>query len=90
VERGEIEIAKMRGINIERARYEYLIDQKYHGVGLVALPTRPGATNVPKDRVITSIAGLDEMLHGELLKTSITRMSPHDKRVVPFEITGTD
>jgi circadian clock protein KaiC len=71
-ERREIEIAKMRGSRIERATYEYLIDERYHGVELVALPTRSPATNVPKEKMRTGIAGLDQMLHGGLLKASVT------------------
>jgi circadian clock protein KaiC len=68
----EIEIAKMRGSRIERATYQYLIDERYHGVELIALPTRPPATNVPKEKMRTGIAGLDQMLHGGLLKASMT------------------
>ena len=71
-ERREIEIAKMRGSRIERATYEYLIDERYHGVGLVVLPTRPPSTNAPKEKVRTGIAGLDQMLHGGLLRTTVT------------------
>ena len=71
-ERREIEIPKMRGSRIERATYEYLIDERYHGVGLVALPTRPPATNLPKEKVKTGIAGLDQMLHGGLLRSTVT------------------
>lgn len=68
----EIEIAKMRGSRIERATYEYLIDERYHGVGIVALPTRPPAVKLTDDKLRTGIAGLDQMLHGGLLRTTVT------------------
>ncbi len=71
-ERRELEIPKMRGSRIERATYEYLIDERYHGIELVVLPTRLPATDLSNERMKTGIAGLDQMLHGGLLRNTVT------------------
>jgi circadian clock protein KaiC len=72
VERRQLEIVKMRGVPIERASFEYLIDEKSGGIDIITLPTRSTAEHAPNERVATGISGLDAMLRGGVYKNSIT------------------
>jgi circadian clock protein KaiC len=72
IERRQLEIVKMRGVPIERASFEYLIDEKSGGIDIITLPIRSTAEHASNDRVATGISGLDAMLHGGVYRGSIT------------------
>jgi circadian clock protein KaiC len=71
-EKKELEVAKMRGTNIERPTFEYLIDEKYGGISLIMLPFKAAIDTAPKDKLRSGIEELDKMLFGGFLRDSIT------------------
>jgi circadian clock protein KaiC len=60
-EKRELVIAKMRGTPLDRASFEYLIDKKYGGVGLVVLPKRVEMPDASEKKLSTGVEGLDKM-----------------------------
>ncbi len=71
-EKRELVIAKMRGTPLDRASFEYLIDKKYDGVGLVILPKRVEMPDASEKKLPTGVEGLDKMVHGGVFKGSVT------------------
>ncbi len=72
VERRTLNVAKMRGVSLGRSTFEYLIDERYNGLGIIALPAKAGAMTAPEDRLSSGVEGLDKMLHGGVYRDSIT------------------
>lgn len=72
IERREMNILKMRGTAIDQSSFEYLIDEKYGGVGIILLPKRPNIDTVSTEKLGTGVEGLDKMLYGGLFKGSLT------------------
>lgn len=72
IERREMDILKMRGTAVDQASFEYLIDERYGGVGIILLPKRPAIDTVPTEKLSTGIEGLDRMLYGGIYKGSLT------------------
>lgn len=71
-ERREMNIMKMRGTAIDQSTCDYLIDEKYGGIGIVVLPKRSLIETVPTEKLSTGIPGLDKMLYGGVYKGSVT------------------
>ena len=71
-ENRSLKIAKMRGTPLDRASFEYLIDKKYGGVGLVVLPKRIEMPTASEKKLSTGVEGLDKMVHGGVFKGSVT------------------
>jgi circadian clock protein KaiC len=71
-EKRELTIAKMRGTPLGRATFEYLIDEKYGGMGLVVLPKRVTMPTASGMRLTTGVEGLDKMMHGGVFRGSVT------------------
>jgi circadian clock protein KaiC len=71
-EKRELVIAKMRGTPLDRASFEYLIDKRYGGVGLVVLPKRVEIPVASEKKLSTGVEGLDKMVHGGVFKGSVT------------------
>ena len=65
-------IAKMRGTPLDRASFEYLIDEKYGGIGPIVLPKRADILSSPTEKFSTGVEGLDKLLHGGVFKGSVT------------------
>lgn len=65
-------ILKMRGTAVDQSSFEYLIDERYGGVGIILLPRRPAIDTVPTEKLSTGIEGLDRMLYGGIYKGSLT------------------
>ena len=59
-----LDIVKMRGIPVERSVFEYLIDKRYGGIGLIMLPTKATSELTSTEKVTTGIKGLDKMVAG--------------------------
>jgi circadian clock protein KaiC len=72
IERREMDILKMRGTAIDQSTCDYLIDEKYGGIGMVVLPKRSLIETVPTEKLSTGIPGLDKMLYGGVYKGSVT------------------
>jgi circadian clock protein KaiC len=68
----KLTIAKMRGTPLDRTSFEYLIGEKYGGIGPIVFPERANILNAPTDRLSTGIEGLDKILHGGVFRGSIT------------------
>jgi len=71
-ENRRLTIAKMRGTPLDRATFEYLIDKKYGGVGLVVLPKSITLPTASEKKLSTGVEGLDKMTHGGVFKGSVT------------------
>lgn len=71
-ERKEMEIVKMRGVPLDRSIFEYLIDEKYGGVGVISLPLKAKVRLLTTEKTTTGIEGLDKMLCGGVFRGSIT------------------
>jgi circadian clock protein KaiC len=71
-ENRKLAIVKMRGTPLDRATFEYLIDKKYGGVGLVVLPKRVKMPTASEKKISTGVEGLDKMMHGGVFKGSVT------------------
>jgi circadian clock protein KaiC len=70
-ERATLEIAKMRGVPLPRSSFEYLIDERFGGLGLIVFPVRadfPGS----RERLPSGVGGLDRMLNGGVFRRSVT------------------
>jgi circadian clock protein KaiC len=65
-------IAKMRGTPLDRATFEYIIDKKYGGVGLIVLPKRATIRTASEKKLSTGVEGLDKMMHGGVFRGSVT------------------
>jgi circadian clock protein KaiC len=65
-------IAKMRGTPLDRFSFEYLIDEKYGGIGPIVLPKRADILSSPTEKFSTGVEGLDKLLHGGVFKGSVT------------------
>jgi circadian clock protein KaiC len=66
-----LEIAKMRGVSLPRSSFEYLIDERFGGLGLIVFPVRadfPGS----RERLPSGVEGLDRMLNGGVYRRSVT------------------
>jgi len=66
-----LEIAKMRGAPLPRSSFEYLIDERSGGLGLIVFPLRadfPGS----RERLLSGVEGLDRMLNGGVYRRSLT------------------
>jgi circadian clock protein KaiC len=70
-EESVLEIAKMRGVPLPRSSFQYLIDKRFGGVGLIVFPVRadfPGT----RERLLSGVEGLDRMLNGGVFRRSVT------------------
>ena len=70
-ERATLEIAKMRGVPLPRSSFEYIIDERFGGLGLIVFPVRadfPGS----RERLLSGVEGLDRMLNGGVYRRSVT------------------
>jgi len=66
-----LEIAKMRGVPLPRSSFEYLIDERFGGLGLIVFPVRadfPGS----RERLPSGVEGFDRMLNGGIFRRSVT------------------
>ena len=71
-EKRELTIAKMRGVALGRSTFEYLIDEHYNGLALIAFPMRLGTEVASRERIGSGVESLDAMLHGGVYRDSIT------------------
>jgi circadian clock protein KaiC len=71
-ENRRLTIAKMRGTPLDRASFEYLIDEKYGGIVPIVLPKRVNIPSSPTEKLSTGVEGLDKMMHGGVFKGSVT------------------
>jgi circadian clock protein KaiC len=62
----------MRGVPVERSVFEYVIDIRYGGIGIINLPTRPAIGLASTEKLTTGIPGLDKMLAGGFYRGSVT------------------
>jgi circadian clock protein KaiC len=67
-----MDIAKMRGVPVERSVFEYVIDKRYGGIGMVMLPPQARIGVTSTEKLTTGIKELDEMISGGLYRGSIT------------------
>ena len=70
-EKTTLEIAKMRGVPLPRSSFEYMIDERFGGLGLIVFPARadfPGS----RERLLSGVEGLDRMLNGGVYRRSVT------------------
>jgi circadian clock protein KaiC len=67
-----LDIVKMRGVPVERSVFEYLIDKRYRGIGIIMLPTKAAIEFSPTEKVTTGIKGLDKMVAGGFYRGSVT------------------
>jgi len=67
-----LDIVKMRGVPVERSVFEYLIDWRYQGIGIIMLPTKAAIESTPTTKVTTGIKGLDKMVAGGFYRGSVT------------------
>jgi len=74
-ERKTLDILKMRGMPLHRSSYEYLIDGRYGGIGLIVLPASIEGGIASSEKIPTGIEGLDSMLNGGVYRNSITLLS---------------
>jgi circadian clock protein KaiC len=68
----KLTVAKLRGTPLDRASFEYVIDKKHCGVGLVVLPRRIIMPFASQEKLSTGVAGLDTMMYGGVFKGSVT------------------
>jgi circadian clock protein KaiC len=71
-ENRRLTIAKMRGTPLDRATFEYLIDKRYGGVGVVVLPKRVEMPAASEQKLSTGVEGLDKITHGGVFRGSVT------------------
>jgi circadian clock protein KaiC len=71
VERNVLEIAKMRGVALPRKSFEYMIDERFGGLGLIIFPLRANFPST-RERLQTGVEGLDRMLNGGVYRRSVT------------------
>jgi circadian clock protein KaiC len=71
-EKSVLEIAKMRGVPLGRKSFEYIIDERYGGLGLIVLPTRADIEVASRERLSLGVEGLDRMLNGGVYRRSVT------------------
>jgi circadian clock protein KaiC len=71
-EKRVLEIAKMRGIFLPRKSSEYIIHERYGGLGFIVLPTTADIKAASRERLSTGVEGLDRMLNGGVYKQSVT------------------
>jgi circadian clock protein KaiC len=71
-EKSVLEIAKMRGVPLGRKSFDYIIDKRYGGLGLIVLPTRADIEVASRERLSTGVEGLDRMLNGGVYRRSVT------------------
>jgi circadian clock protein KaiC len=71
-EKRVLEIAKMRGIFLPRKSSEYIIHERYGGLGFIVLPTTAGIEVASRERLSTGVEGLDRMLNGGVYRRSVT------------------
>ena len=70
-EKTVLEIAKMRGVPLPRKSFEYLIDERFGGLGLIVFPVRADFPST-RERLLTGVEGLDRMLNGGVYRRSVT------------------
>jgi len=71
-EKSVLEIAKMRGVPLGRKSFDYIIDKRYGGLGLIVLPTRADIEVASRERLSAGVEGLDRMLNGGVYRQSVT------------------
>jgi circadian clock protein KaiC len=62
----------MRGIPVERSVFEYVIDKRYGGLGIIMLPTKAAIGLTPTEKLTIGITGFDEMVTGGIYRGSVT------------------
>ena len=67
-----LDIAKMRGVPLRRSVFEYVIDKRYGGIGIIMLPTKATIGVTSTERLTTGIKGLDERVGGGFYRGSVT------------------
>ena len=67
-----LDIVKMRGVPLERSMFEYLIDRRYGGIGIIMLPTKAAIGFTSTEKVTTGIKELDKMVAGGFFRGSVT------------------
>jgi circadian clock protein KaiC len=67
-----MDIAKMRGVQVQRSVFEYVIDRRYGGIGIVVLPTKAAIGASSTEKLTTGIKVLDEMVGGGFYRGSVT------------------
>jgi len=70
-ETSQLEIAKMRGVSVPRSSFEYLIDERFGGLGLIVFPLR-AEFPASRERLSSGVEGLDRMLNGGVFRRSLT------------------
>jgi circadian clock protein KaiC len=71
-EKRTLNIAKIRGVALDRSAFEYLIDERHNGLSIIVLPAKPQIMVASKERLSSGVEGLDRMLHGDVYRDSIT------------------
>jgi circadian clock protein KaiC len=71
-EKSVLQIRKMRGVALGRKSFDYIIDKRYGGLGLIVLPTRADIEVASRGRLPTGVEGLDMMLNGGVYRQSVT------------------
>jgi circadian clock protein KaiC len=71
VERNVLEIAKMRGVPLPRKSFEYMIDERVGGLGLIIFPVRADFLG-SRERLLSGVEGLDRMLNRGVFRRSVT------------------
>jgi circadian clock protein KaiC len=66
-----LQISKMRGTPVPRMTFEFLIDENYGGLSVIALPTRAATDVAPTEKLTTGVEGLDKVLDGGVFRRSI-------------------
>jgi circadian clock protein KaiC len=74
-EKRVMDIAKMRGVPVERSVFEYVIEERFGGVGIVVLPTKAAIGVTSTEKLATGIKGLDEMVGGGIYRGSVNLIS---------------
>jgi len=71
-EKSVLEIAKMRGVSLGRKSFDYIIEERYGGLGLIVLPTKADIEVASRERLSCGVEGLDRMLNGGVYRQSVT------------------
>jgi circadian clock protein KaiC len=66
-----LEIAKIRGVPLPRSSFEYIIDERSGGLGLIVFPLRADFPST-RERLLSGVEGLDRMLNGGVYRGSLT------------------
>jgi circadian clock protein KaiC len=71
-EKRTLDIAKMRGVPVERSVFEYVIDKRYGGIGIIVLPPKAEIGFASTEKLTTGIERLNEMVAGGIYRGSVT------------------